>query len=326
MTAALFGILLAAVLALAIFVLSSLRFQQVEQGTEVVIFRFGRFLRVDGPGLVRLFRGMDQIRHTIDTRDQIHYVHVSERFHYVPVDVTFLVSGRIDLRRASALAQVPLAELAVYSDVERERRLQAMVLSAVRGAMRDAERVEQNRPHPELGHLQDLLPLLPGLPPAVRLTNAMARELADTLPTIGVILNPDRRIEIDQVSAPEDIIANIDRDRRLRQLQITFPNIDEDIIVQALTALEGKDMPQIRRIKFDGAAPAQVDTSWDDERYRYRVEDANARAAGGREDDAEDTDAAPEEEAAAPAAAELLTPDDLAVLKPVPQYRERSAS
>ena len=325
MTAALFGILMAALIALAIALFASLRFEQVEQGKEVVIFRLGRFLRVDGPGLVKLLRGADQIKHVIDTRDKIHYVHVSDRFDYVPVDVTFVLWGRTDLRAAARLGQMPLAELAVYSDVEREQRLQAMVLSAVRGAMRDAEQSRQDRPRSELGHLQDLLPLLPGLPPAVRLTHSMARELADTLPTIGVILNPSRRIEIDQVSAPEDIVANIDRDRLERLLRSRFPNTGEDIIVQALAALEGKDMPQIRHIKFDGAAPAQVDTSWDEERYRYRVGDANAQAPAAGEDETEDKDVV-EEETVAPAAAELLTPDDLAVLKPVPEYRARGAS
>ena len=326
MTAALFGILMAALIALAVALFASLRFEQVEQGKEVVIFRLGRFLRVDGPGLVRLFRGVDEIKHTIDIRERDHKVYMSSWFDYVPVDVIFVLSWRTDLRAAARLGQVPLAQLAVYSDAEREERLHFMVKSAVHKAMRDAERVEQNRPHSELGHLQDLLPLLPGLPPAVRLTHSMARELADTLPTIGVILNPSRRIEIDQVSAPEDIVANIDRDRLERLLRSRFPNTGEDIIVQALAALEGKDMPQIRHIKFDGAAPAQVDTSWDEERYRYRVGDANAQAPAAGEDETEDTDAATEGETAAPAAAELLTPDDLAVLKPVPEYRARGAS
>lgn len=328
MTMAGVGILLAAFVALIVAVLiSAVKFQFVEEGNEVVIFRLGRFLRVDGPGMVRLFRHTDAVKYTLDKREKPYRVYVSERFRYVPVDVTFVVWGRTDLRTAAEISGVPLNDLAVFSDSERERRLQLMVLSAVRRAMRDAERDVRDKAPRELGYLQDLLPLLPGLPPSVRLADELARELADTLPTIGVVLSTRHRIDILQVSAPDDIADNIMRDRTIRLLRSTFPALDEDVIVQALTALEDKDMPQIKHITLDGTAvSAQFDTAWDEDRYRFRsvgTPRQTPRTAGRPAVD--ESSEEPSRQDKSPNGVEELTPEDLDILKPLPMYPQKRA-
>lgn len=321
MIGAVLGFALFALLILACAVLVSVvRIHQVEEGQEAVVFRWGRFFRVAEPGLVFLLRNADKIKHEVDTREQPHYVRVTERFNFIPVDVTFVLWARTDMREAAQTAGVPLTELVLFSDAEREHRLQLMVLSAARRAMRDAERIDDSA-RSELGYLQDLLPLLPGLPPSLRLTDALAQELADTLPTIGVMLNPKRRIDIYHVAPPDEIVDNISRERTILQLREMFPKLDEDVIVQALTAFEDKDMPQIKRLKFDGAdLSVQVDTEWDDERIRMRPVPRREQAPA---DDGRVPQPEPEE---SPNGVEILTPEDLDVLKPIPPFQGRSAS
>ena len=43
-------------------------FYTVEEGTEVVIYRRGKFHRIDGPGVIVL--GLDDIHHDLDVRER----------------------------------------------------------------------------------------------------------------------------------------------------------------------------------------------------------------------------------------------------------------
>ena len=266
---------------------------------------WGQFRRIAGPGPVLLRLG-ETIEHVIDVRNQPYTVRADNLF---IKGIQF--NYQLDMWYRTALtecAQSPeeLANLAQFSDREREKMVRAQVRDALAHSV---VRVEDEWKPPGTHFLFNLLPIVPGFPPNISLLKYARATLEETLRTIGVILTPERPFIISGLSLDQTLGPEFSRDRTVTLLKQQFPGMDEEMYLQAYAIIAGK------------ALPRTIIQSEDDTTVDFQIQEdgqakpTRARSYGNRNQKSSPTT---QSQPQSTAAAEKVLDSDWEVMKKVP--------
>uniref|UniRef100_A0A832H574 Band 7 domain-containing protein n=1 Tax=Oscillatoriales cyanobacterium SpSt-402 TaxID=2282168 RepID=A0A832H574_9CYAN len=320
------GIILVIVVIVAIVIFAKTT-QVVPQEKRLVIYRFGRFHRIAGPGPVRIVPGLDEVVQTIEVRDHPVEITIPGIFVFgVPNDFTLNLWYRVDLVQAAESDNNKLAELVQIRDEERSRQIQVIIREALSNQVAN---IQKRMPLPEgATTLDGVIALALGNERSQELMKSVKQELERTLPSVGVVLNATRPITLTQRGIPGEIIKAIQRQqgreidsqwliKYAAVLQREFPEISKAVSSQVLAAIEGVDVGKIQRLLLEQEAGAggefEVEMSERDgtiPRVRAKTKTKVDKPYAHRE---------PESGRSQQAVRPRLTEDDLAVLKCVPR-------
>lgn len=307
----------------ALYLLTQSKIQIVPEEERLVVYRLGRFHRVAGPGPVVLQRSFDEIKRTFSVRDEPHNVRIMNLFmNGVPFGYTLNLWYRSDLKAAAADDRAHLVNLVQFNSEERERQVATKVREAL---VTSATKIEKTYKPAGNNFVHKLLPIIPGLPEFEALMAEVRQQLRTTLPLVGAVLNETQPITVTNIHLGNDIVKSFSRGRIAALLSETFPNLPPELLLQAVSSIEGIDMPQ-QRVVFEGVdqANTRVDVRLDEEQAstRIRVQPTPSTTA---EQQAPETE--PDESPATPVPATPIAPtqstehlgkDDLTILKRVP--------
>lgn len=295
--------------------------QTVLEEERIVIYRLGHFDRIAGPGLVFLLRRLDTIQRTLKVREEPHTYPVENLFIYgVPLGLIFSIWSTFDPTGVAGANRDEQLRLSLYSDNERFEQMVLILRSIV---VQTLAAIEQNQRLPAEANMGErIVSILPGFPGYAQIMETLSERLAAGMRSLGMILNPDRPLQITSMNVPESVRKGFDRERTMSFLRPQFPGLDDEALALLYTAVEKLDLPTIQRFRVQS-----------DESMSTRIEQRTSNAQGGqiRVSMQTPTAGAPaaasaqppvSPPAAAPAPAPTppeLTTGDLAVLKRVPR-------
>jgi hypothetical protein len=313
---ALFG--LAVLVVVPIYLLRT-RVMIVPEGQQIVVCQLGRFNRVAGPGPVVLNRSLDTVERTINVRDEPADYRVNGLFSYgLPFGYTLNFWRRTDLTAAAAGDAARLRQLALFEDDERRAHVATILRESLVHLL---ARLDQTYPlRAGAGPVDQLVPILPGIPRCDELLALLQEELRRRLPSVGVIVNMNQPIVIQAVHLGDDIVGSFRRGRQVALLREQWPGLTQEMLLQAFSAIEGLgQLPQSYFVLDTGAgAAAQVEVRTDGDAMQPRVKVRPGKTQP----------AAPPAQDSAPAVPgadpnrESLAVDDLGILKRVPPYSQ----
>lgn len=307
----LLGILLAVGL---IYLLTQSKIRIVPEEERLVVYRLGRFHKIAGPGPVILQRNLDEVKRTFSVRDEPRNVRINGLFiNGVPFGYTLNFWYRFDLKAAAGEDRVRLVNLAQFSDDERKQQVATKVREAL---VTSAARLERNYQPAGNHFFYKLLPIIPGLPEFEALFAEVRQHLRTTLPLVGAILNEAHPITVTNIHLGNDIVNSFSRGRIATLLKETFPDLSPDLLLQAVSSIEGIDMPQ-QRVIFEGGnnANAAMDFRIDEESSSARIRVPSRGGLGNNSARQETTTPPPN---ITPAVTPPLTNEDWKVLKQIP--------
>lgn len=301
------------VIGLLVYYLAPWRIQIVPEEERWVIHRLGRFSRIGGPGVVRMSQ-LETIHHKFNALDKPRSVRVDNLFMLgVPFGYTLNFWYRIDPMAAAGVGatQEQLAQLAQFEDKERDRLVGTKVREAL---VASATQVGNEYQPAGDAFFYNILPIVPGLPDNIRLLALVREQLAESLRTIGIILNQSHPITIVDMSISKELVEGFTRERITTLLREQFPGLSEEITLEAVGAIAGIDMGRKRiSVESSGNANIAVDERGDELNTRVFIQGGNQKQANATA--TKPTKPAVAQPAAAPA--ETLSSDDLRVLKRV---------
>ncbi|MFO7635614.1 MAG: hypothetical protein R6W76_23910 [Caldilinea sp.] len=233
------------------------RFMIVPQEERVVLYRLGRFSRLAGPGLVTLDR-LDTEERRINVRSDVEDYRTNTYYFIngVPFNYTISFWSRNDLLEAAGVDLERLAELAQYTDDERQRHLLKKLHEAMYAC---TQRIQKKCTVAEDSSIAGkLLPILPGMPGCDDLRELVTAHLRQNLPTIGVILDTRHPVMVANVHVTPEVLDSFTRGRSLTMLREQLHDVSPDLLVQAFSAIEGLDMHTVRLYMEGNAAVRDV--------------------------------------------------------------------
>ena len=177
-------------------------FHTVEEGTEVVIYRRGKFNRIDGPGTVVLAPGLDDIHHELDVREHLYDIPVTGLLvNGAPVALKLHYSAYLDIRKCTS-DRDKQETLASWDDWQRRQRIEGRTWRVVVQTLAAYE-----REHPVSNEADDytkLKHLIPDPEPDIALLQDIKQALQEDLCDIGFVLNQSDpiRLTLDHPSPP----------------------------------------------------------------------------------------------------------------------------
>ncbi len=256
-----FGIFLLVILVVVVIGLIRATTRGVPAEKRWVIYRFGRFDRVVGPGPVPVFPWLDQVEGEFEVRDRPMEVLIPGIFAFgAPNDLTLHFWCRFDPAKAIGKDREKLAPLVRLSDSERRQQVEVKLRESL---VRQAAELQKQKPLPGTPTLLDgVAALAPGSERMNDLLQNLVPDLAQNLLLIGFVLNTTQPIALTKRSVGEDIIKAIKRKygrdidsqwltRYADDLRQKFPDISGTMLAQVLSAIEGVDAGQVHRLLLD---------------------------------------------------------------------------
>lgn len=302
--------------------------QVVPQEERLVIYRLGRFNRISGPGVVWMLPNMENAR-PIDVRDRPHELTISQIFAFgVSNELTLNLWCSFDLAQAAGDDKEKLSQLVQLNEVERRHQLEVKIREALVHQLSDLQR---RRPLPETASTFDgVIALAPGSDRYNELLEGVTRELAQSLRSIGIVLNTSQPITLIRRGIPDAIIDALQRKygrdidsqwltKYAGELRKDFPDIPRVVLAQVLSAIEGVDAGQVQRLLLENEGAGEVDVevefemSGDGSRSPNVI--AKPKATGRSRAEAAPQAAPPNVEESPP----RLSEQDLSILKRVPR-------
>jgi hypothetical protein len=265
------GIVGVIVLAFVLYKVLRATMRIIPEGQRLVIYRLGRFDRLAGPGMVIVIPGLEQVARTLEVRDHPLEVSVPGIFAFgVPNDLTISLWCSYDLVRAAAGNKAKLAQLVQLSEGERRRQVEVKMREAL---INQISNLEKRMSLPATATpLDAVIALAPGSPRYNELLAGLKRELEQTLPSVGVILNTAQSITVTGRVIPDVIIDAIKRTQGRQidsqwltkyatELRRQFPDISSAVLDQMLASIEGVDVGNVQRLRLeqDDKTEAQVE-------------------------------------------------------------------
>lgn len=248
-------VILAGLLALRV---AGVKVKIVPEGKQIVVYRLGRFQRIAGPGVAVLNR-FETVAQTINTRSEqvSHRTSTNYFMHGVPFNWTLTFWSHTDLVRAANGQRQRLVELAQYSDGERREHLRGKLHEAMYKYVPRIAREHNLSEKPTV--VEQLLPVLPGMPECERLLELVAGELERTLPTVGIYLDTQHPVTISAVHVGQEVLDSFSRGRVWRMLREQMPDVPNELLLQAFSAIEGFDIHTARLyLENKGASVREV--------------------------------------------------------------------
>ncbi len=237
------------VILLLVLLLLRIRVRVVPEEERLIIYRLGRFSRVAGPGPVLILQRIETVVRTIRVRDEpVSYVTQGLFIYDIPFGFTLNFWRSFDLQN-TVNDRETLAKLAQFDDNEREQMITTKIREALVHCLTAAQ---QRRPlAPAATVIERLLPVVPGFPECDNILAGVRQELAQTLPSIGVLLNSVHPITITRLHLNQDLIAGFTRNRTAELLRQKFPNLPEDAMIQVITSIEGANPLSVSRFSVN---------------------------------------------------------------------------
>jgi len=215
-----------------------------------VIYRFGRFHRLAGPGLVWIWRRCERVERRVNVRDQPHSITLPFLYIYdIPIRFTLDCWYRIDPQEAADGDIAALRRFVQFNDDERHNQTVVRLYDLF---VKHMTALMQQHELPSEPSLTDrLLPVLPGQPQCVQLLRDVQHELTGTLRRLGIVLNPEMPITITHFYISSNVVKLLDRNRMVQALQQQLPSLSEGMLLQAASADDGRPVENIQRLIFE---------------------------------------------------------------------------
>ena len=314
---------IAAIVAGIVFLVGLLRtrVEFVEEGSQAVIYQFGRFHRLDGPGRVVLNKRVDEIHHQIDVRNMPRNYTVEALSYGVPFTYSVNFWRRVDLTNAAGGSRERLIAMAIFTDAERQEQVNTILRDTL---VQTLASMERDYPLPATTELiLKILPILPGIPQCEEMLARWKVNLRRDLPRLGVYLDPEYPLVVKRVVLGEEITSSLSLKRRSELLRTALPSVSDELLLQALTVIAGYEPPQsINKLQLDSAQAARVEVrpGHDGEiSTRIKIDTMPPPAAEPARHAAPaqaTAQAQPQEQG------DRLVAEDLAILKRIPPYRQ----
>ena len=283
---------------------------EVPQEERVVLYRFGQFSRLAGPGLVTLAL-YEREKRRINFRSEFGEYRTNT-FYFIngiPFNYTISFWRRYDLVTAANGDRTRLAELVQYTDDERRHHLVTKLHEALYASV---QVIQQKYPAPDEASIATkLLPILPGMPGCGELLALVKAELQRTLPTVGVIMDTLHPLSITNVHVTPEVIDSFGRGRSLAMLREQFPDLPADLLLQAFSAIEGLDMHTVR-LYMNGGEVHEVKVEGE------KVEGYKVTPTSAQSEQSRSPRRSPQPSPVESDEGEHLSKDDLRVLKRLP--------
>ncbi|MEZ4659786.1 MAG: hypothetical protein R2911_19695 [Caldilineaceae bacterium] len=262
-----------------------IRIITVPQEERLIIYRWGRFQRVAGPGPVWVIQAFEyeQIMRTINVRDQDRNFVVGGLFSFdIPFGFILNLWYRYDPLAAAQGDADLLLELAQHSDDRYAQiavKLREALVRAIMVVQKETKLVWEERqqkmeqeltvtPHEgatspqdvasEMSILEKLMMVVPGMPSCERILDLAEAELAHVLPSIGVILNRHHRITVTKLDIADDLIGAFSRDRIAKLLRGTYQSFSDAELARGVARIEGL----VESVAIEGEHTTDVQTEW----------------------------------------------------------------
>lgn len=310
--------------------------QIVPEGQEIVIYRWGRFSRIDGPGLVLLTPGLDEIHEHVDVREQLLTPIVGVTTGGVPLKLKLHYTARLNIRHCGDKARQ--AEITSWDAWQREQKRDDSVNEVVLQAVKGYERTHP--PAPGAGIFEKLIHVFAGSEANAEVLVTLRQLLAPALRHMGYELRGDAPLYLTIDGLPDkmgealdgvraDTIAYEQR-KRVWQDMLTYVNsLPPHLQVHMMAIAEQLQPPPIN-LAGAGSNTAQVNAQMGpDGQLKYEVEVHPPTAAPPPAQQppvaAQQPPVAPRPPVAPPTAPDWpeppLTADDVAQLKAPPPAR-----
>jgi hypothetical protein len=285
----------------------------VKDGQQMIVSRFGRIQRILRPGLNLVFNGFEKVEREINVREQPGDVYIDVLFiRGVPFGYTLNLWWQNDLFAAAKGNNEQWRKLALFTDKERRDQVVEKVRN---GLVRCLTMFEKDHDvMADSSFVRKLLPIFPATPNNDQLLDGLRNELAQTLPTIGVILSQSQPIIVKKIHLGNDLREMFTLSRTVTQLRELVPNMSPDIMLRLFGSIEGLDMSHMRELTLRqyGATAGEIEIGDDlDTTIRTPTSAGPAPAPTARDNAVVITPAAEEER---------IRKEDLNGLKTVPRF------
>ncbi|MCB0082096.1 MAG: hypothetical protein KDE47_14240 [Caldilineaceae bacterium] len=257
----------------------------VPQEERLVIYRWGHFHRIAGPGPVWVIQNFDyeQVMRTIHVREQDRNFVVPGLFSFdIPFGYTLNLWYRYDPVAAAQGDDELLLELAQHSDDRYTQigvKLREALVHAIMTVQKETRELWQQKQSEkpsestvtlqtdstsiqdverEMSIIDKLMMVVPGMLSCARILDLVEIELAHVLPSIGVILNRQHRITVTRLDIAEDLIGSFSRDRIAKLLRGTYQTFSDTELARGVAMIEGL----VEGLSIDGQHAADMQADW----------------------------------------------------------------
>jgi len=225
----------------------------VPEEERLVIYQFGHFHRIAGPGPVWLWRGWERVERRINVRDQPRTVTLPFVYMYdIPIRFTLDCWYRIDPQQAANGDAAMLKQFVCFDDAERHDQMAVRVYDLFVKHVTALMQRHELPPNPSL--LDKLLPILPGQPPCEHMLRTIQPELASALRRLGIVFNTEQPLTITGLYMPPSVVKLLDRNRMMQTLQQQLPGLTAETLLQAASADDGRPLENRQRFIFENGS------------------------------------------------------------------------
>lgn len=229
----------------------------VPEEERLVIYRFGKFSRIVGPGPVWMQRRVERIERRLKVRSEPHFLKFNDLYAYdIPLGYTLSLWYRLDPVAAANGDQQMLRQLAQFESAECEENIRIRIHDLL--IKHIAEFLDKHSLPNKPTVLDKLLPFCPGQPACDEILNKIRRELPEVLRSFGAVWNPTQPLAIKDFHLGPSIIQLLDRDRVIQNFLQRIPNSDPDLLTQATVALEGVPTQSLSKIVVEQSQPEHM--------------------------------------------------------------------
>ncbi len=185
-------------------------FRTVPEGEQVVVYQFGRFNRIAGPGLVKLAPKLDRVHHSLDIRERQCQASIKVTTNGVPLELGLHYRARLDILWCTS-DRDEQARLVSLDDWQREQQRDDSAYHVVLQAVKAYE-----RGHPvslDMHPLLRLAHIFPGTDAYAEVLAAIRENLTAELRKLGYRVNLDAPLYLTIERLPERLGDALDRDR-----------------------------------------------------------------------------------------------------------------
>lgn len=222
----------------------------VPEEERLVLYQFGKFKRVAGPGRVWVKRRIENIERRLNVRDEPRYLEINGLYAYdIPLGYTLSIWYKVDPATAAGGDVHLLRKLVQFSNEECDENIRVRIHDLLVKHISEFLSMHSLPDTPTV--LDKLVPFAPGQPACEQILNKLRQELPAVLRPFGAVWNPGQPIAIKKFHLASGIVKLLDRDRVMANFQQRMPNCDPDLMTQATIALEGVATPAMRKIVFN---------------------------------------------------------------------------
>ena len=201
--------------------------EEVKEGERAVIYRRGRFHRVLKPGWHLIWLPLDAIERRFTVRNEPRHYQISDIFAGgVPFGLTISAWTRFDPLRSweeQRIDRDQLAERCLFSEFEWHRQAEWKIRETFINRLSE---IEAELSIASGGGIEErLLPIFPGTPINKTLLRRMRDDLRETLPQLGVHLDPGQPLIIEQIDPPAELIDAFSLSRLFDVLDRVMPGL-----------------------------------------------------------------------------------------------------